>query len=216
MIGKFIHLLVTWKSRIVEHYERQFRMSSLGYAHKTAYIISPDLCTCPSKIFLYENTNIFAGAKFIINPEGDDGKFIMKKNSGSAEGLTIITGGHQRKEGFTFKETIRGHKYDIDKTIIVEEDVWLGANVTLLAGVTVGRGATVGAGSVCIKSVPPYAVVMGNPSKVVGFNFTPEQVVEHEKALYPEEERIPFDLLQKNYEKYFINRIKDIKQFTKL
>lgn len=46
-----------------------------------------------------------------------------------------------------------------DKDVVVEEDVWLGVNVTLLSGVTVGRGAIVAAGSVVTKDVPPYSVV---------------------------------------------------------
>ena len=58
-------------------------------------------------------------------------------------------------------------------------------------------------------------MVIGNPARVIGFKFTPEEVIEHEKALYPESERIPLETLQKNYEKYFINRIDDIKQFLK-
>ena len=59
-------------------------------------------------------------------------------------------------------------------------------------------------------------MVIGNPAKVVGFSFTPEEIIEHEKVLYPEEERLPLELLEKNYNKYFISRIKEIKQFTRL
>ena len=111
-------------------------------------------------------------------------------------------------------------KYDInhemDKDIIIEEDVWIASHVTLLSGAVLGRGCEIGAGSVIRGSIPPYAVVIGNPCKVVGFRFTPEEIIEHEKVQYQESERIPIDVLKKNYEKYFINRIKDIKQFTKL
>lgn len=188
----------------------------LGYIHNTSRIDYPKVCTCPSKIFLYENTNINSGSSFVINPKYDRGKFIMKKHSGAAIGLTVVTGNHSRTAGKWFKKISISHEEDVDKDIIVEEDVWMGVNVTLLSGVTIGRGATVGAGSVCAKSVPPYAVVMGNPAKVVGFNFTPEEIIEHEKALYPEEERLPLELLEKNYNKYFISRIKEIKEFTRL
>ena len=111
-------------------------------------------------------------------------------------------------------------KYDVNreynKDVVVEEDVWIASNVTLLSGVILGRGSEVGAGAVVRKSIPPYALVVGNPAKIVGFRFTPEEIIEHEKVQYEESERLPFDLLQKNYEKYFLNRIKDIKQFTKL
>ena len=191
-------------------------MSQLAHFEATSRIYAPQRLDCPSKIYLYENTNINEGAIIIISSASKEGKFIMKKNSGAAANLTVITGNHQRIVGNNFKELAQKHRGDIDKDVVVEEDVWLGANVTLLAGVTVGRGATVGSGSVCIKSVPPYAVVMGNPAKVVGFNYSPEEVIEHEKKLYSEEERLPLSLLEKNYKKYFLDRIFEIKSFIKL
>ena len=144
------------------------------------------------------------------------GKFIMKRNAGASAGLLVITGNHQRRVGTFFVTDSPTHEFDIEKDVIVEEDVWLGANVTLLAGVTVGRGSTVAAGSVCIKNVPPYSVVMGNPAKVVGFNFTPDEIVEHEKMLYSEEERLSLEVLEKNYKKFFLDRMKDIKSFTRI
>ena len=94
---------------------------------------------------------------------------------------------NQRIIGIPLKMITSDHKYDIDKDIVVEDDVWIGANVTLLPGTIIGRGATVGAGSVVRTKIPPYAIVAGNPAKVVGFAFSHEQVVEHEKKIYPEE-----------------------------
>ncbi|KAK7952360.1 acetyltransferase [Apiospora aurea] len=49
--------------------------------------------------------------------------------------------------------------------ITIEDDCWIGGNVTVLAGVTIGRGSTVGAGSVVTKDVAPYTVVVGNPAR---------------------------------------------------
>lgn len=51
--------------------------------------------------------------------------------------------------------------------ITVEDDVWLGGHVVILPGVTVGTGSVVAAGSVLTKDVPPYAVVGGNPARVL-------------------------------------------------
>ena len=215
-ILKFLHYLHTKViCRIINHIELSYFRSKLGYVDKTSIILKPLVCTCPSKVFLYENTNVYRGSLLIINPKGEKGNFIMKKNSGSAEGLTIVTGNHQREVGVFFKKNSANHTIDEDKDVVVEEDVWIGANVTLLAGVTVGRGATVGAGSVCFRSIPPYAIVMGNPAKVVGFNFNPEEVVNHEEILYPEGERLPLTLLEKNYNKYYLSRINEIKLFLK-
>ena len=101
--------------------------------------------------------------------------------------------------------------------VVVEEEVWIGANVTLLAGTKVGRGAIIGAGSVVSgKRIPPYAIVMGNPCKVVGFKFTPDQVVEHEKLMYDEDRRLPLELLEKNYNKYYLSRLEEINDIVRL
>lgn len=59
------------------------------------------------------------------------------------------------------------------KPVVIEDDVWLGANVFVMPGVTIGKGAIVSAGSVVSKSVPPYALVAGNPGRVVGWRKQP-------------------------------------------
>lgn len=69
-----------------------------------------------------------------------------------------------------------------DKDVIIEDDVWIGCNVTILKGVTIQRGAVV-AGSIVTKSVPPYAIVAGNPAKVIKYRFDAEQIVQHELTL---------------------------------
>lgn len=52
---------------------------------------------------------------------------------------------------------------------IIKEGASIGANATILPGVTIGKKSMVGAGSVVTKSVPDYAVVVGNPAKVIKF-----------------------------------------------
>jgi acetyltransferase-like isoleucine patch superfamily enzyme len=113
-----------------------------------------------------------------------------------------------------------GHSDDYrtgkNSPIVIDDEVWIGAGVTVMKGSFIGRGALIGAGSVIRNVIPPYSVVLGNPAKVVGFSLTPDEIIEKEKKHFEESERLPLELLQKNYDKYFINRIKEIKQFTKL
>ena len=52
-------------------------------------------------------------------------------------------------------------------TIIIEDDVWIGAGSIILSGVTVGKGAVIGAGSVVTKDVEPYTIVVGNPARKI-------------------------------------------------
>lgn len=51
--------------------------------------------------------------------------------------------------------------------IIIENNVWIGANSTILAGVHIGEHVVVGAGSVVTKDIPPFNVVVGNPARIV-------------------------------------------------
>lgn len=54
-----------------------------------------------------------------------------------------------------------------DAPIIIEDHVWIGSRAIILKGVAVGRGAAVAAGSVVTKNVPPFALVGGNPARII-------------------------------------------------
>lgn len=59
---------------------------------------------------------------------------------------------------------------------VVGNDVWLGYGATVMPGVTIGHGAIVGAKAVVSRDVPPYAVVAGNPARLVRMRFAPDTV----------------------------------------
>ncbi|MBQ9771237.1 MAG: CatB-related O-acetyltransferase [Lentisphaeria bacterium] len=61
--------------------------------------------------------------------------------------------------------------------IIIGNDVWIGNGATVLSGVTIGNGAVVGACAVVTKDVPPYAIVVGNPARVIRYRFD-EKIIE--------------------------------------
>lgn len=58
----------------------------------------------------------------------------------------------------------------------IGHDVWIGSNVILPGGIDVGIGAIIAAGAVVVKDVPPYAVVGGNPAKIIRYRFSDEQI----------------------------------------
>jgi len=60
----------------------------------------------------------------------------------------------------------------------VEDDVWIGHNAIITPNVNfVGRGSVIGAGSVVTKNVPRYAIVAGNPAKIIRYRFSPETIL---------------------------------------
>lgn len=54
------------------------------------------------------------------------------------------------------------------KKVTIEDNVWIGAGVTITCGVRIGTGSIIGAGSVVLKDVEPYSIVAGVPAKVIG------------------------------------------------
>ena len=56
----------------------------------------------------------------------------------------------------------------------IEDEVWIGSGAIILSGVTIAKGAIIGAGSIVTKDVPPYAIVGGNPARLIRFRFSEE------------------------------------------
>lgn len=129
--------------------------------HKTAYLSHNAKVSSPKYLYMEEKTSIPAGA-VIMN--GAKGKFIMKKWSFSSVDLLVICGNHMPVIGMPLIEVTDAIKRKLDvnneysKDVIVEEDVWIGARVTLLQGVRIGRGSIIAAGCVVTRSVPAYSV----------------------------------------------------------
>lgn len=98
---------------------------------------------------------------------------------------TIITGDHRidviGKYIIDITEEEKGLEHDTP--VVIEDDVWCGANVTILKGVTIGHGSVVAAGAVVTKFFPPYSIIGGVPAKLIKMRFTEEEIVEHERLL---------------------------------
>ena len=123
-------------------------------------------------------------------------KIVIKGHFVSGPGLTLITGDHMPIIGKFIDEVSDSDKDRIDiegkydQNMIIEEDVWAGANVTILKGVTIGRGSIIAAGSVVTRDIPPYCIAAGIPAKPIKRRLSLDQIAEHEEHLYPQENRI--------------------------
>lgn len=110
---------------------------------KDAYVKIGEEC------FFNNNCSITAAEKIII---GNQCKF--------ANNLVIIDHDHAIEQGHATAELIT-------KPIIIEDNVWVGANCTILKGIHIGKGSVVAAGSVVTKNVPSYSIVAGVPAKII-------------------------------------------------
>lgn len=96
-----------------------------------------------------------------------------------AEGVKFILGGNHYYHTFStypFKVMVMKEEKEAwsKGPIVIGNDVWIGMDSMILSGVTIGQGAVIAAGSVVTKDVPPYAIVGGNPAKVIKYRFEPQ------------------------------------------
>jgi len=146
---------------------------SLGLYRKVRLLFYQNsFAKCGEKLFLYHDLivlypkNIEIGSNVKINR----GVFITAPdkiiigNDVLIGPYTVINSGNHNYSNPDISIREQGH---IFKPIVIEDDVWIGANSSILAGVTIGKGAVVGAGAVVTKNVNPYTVVGGVPATFI-------------------------------------------------
>lgn len=174
------------------------KFKQYGKCGKHVQLSPPILITLPSHVYLDDYTRIQPYTQII----GTEGSFVLKKFSCIGAGSLIVTDNHTPTVGMP-QYLSYTHVNDAGRTIVVEEDVWVGAGSFLLSRSKIGRGAIVAAGSVVSKEVPPYAVVAGSPAKVIACRFSVEQILQHEAILYPAEERMSREEIEQLHETHF-------------
>lgn len=124
---------------------------------------------CLDKMFVYMGEGTFAnyGLKVTVNQSTDDYRIIIGDRVSIAPNVTIISESEPNNSPKLAAIKYVKDKLVKDEKVIIENDVWLGASVTILPGVRIGEGAIVGAGAVVTKNVEPYTVVAGIPAKVI-------------------------------------------------
>lgn len=116
-----------------------------------------------SKFFVPQNIHI--GNKVFINQQcilGADAKITIHDNVSIGFRVSLITSNNEINMDPKTRKRVH-----YDEPIVIEKNVWIGANATVLSGVTVGEGSVVAAGAVVTRDVPPYTLVGGVPARVI-------------------------------------------------
>jgi acetyltransferase-like isoleucine patch superfamily enzyme len=109
---------------------------------------------------------------------------VVGRYTSVADGLVVIHGSHPIKHKSTHPFFFNpdcgfvNQRLNLRRTkLIIGHDVYIGLNVTILPSAQqIGDGAVIAARSVVVKDVPPYAIVGGNPAKLIRYRFAPEVI----------------------------------------
>lgn len=139
------------------------------------------------------------------------GYLVIEDNVSLSDGVVIETHSHV-STGFA----LTGEGKLAQTHLVIEEGVSVGSKALIMDTCSrIGRHSRIGAGAVVRSNIPPYAIAIGNPAKVVGFVMTPEEVEKKERE-YPKEKRITPEKFLAYYNKYFRERAHETKKYMKL
>lgn len=145
------------------YWRKKANLLGTGHILRMADIVATELTTigenfiCSESVIINasDSLGIYIGNNVLLGP-----RVYMRAANHKFDNLNqpINTQGHKFAT-IDYKEK----KY----SIVIEDDVWIGANAIILSGVKIGKGAIVGAGSVVTKNVPSASIVAGSPARVM-------------------------------------------------
>jgi acetyltransferase-like isoleucine patch superfamily enzyme len=141
--------------------------------------LNPHNETFPSNI--YRLDRVCVGKKTYGNLNVSDGspadtKLVIGSYCSISPGVQFLLGGeHPINSISTYPFKVKCFGYEMEANskgdIVISDDVWLGTNAIICSGVKIGKGAIIAAGTVVTKDVEPYAIMGGNPAKLIKFRF---------------------------------------------
>lgn len=165
---------------------RNFAKSTLS---KILRVLSPDKFYSSEYLpdEFSKNIGKYTYGNIKIMNAGEGGKLHVGNFCSIAGGVTVLLGGNHRIDWVStypfpaspeFANDAKNIKdYSTSKgDVVIGNDVQLGHDALVLSGVKIGDGAVVGARSVVTKDVEPYAIVAGNPAKLIRFRFSEKQI----------------------------------------
>ena len=139
----------------------------------------------PPPYLITDSFNIIAGNKSYHNGNfkiKGNGQFHIGNYCAIGENLKVILSNHNYTlpsiQYSLYFENFKEYpiKFSKTNTIKIGNDVWIGDDVTLLPNINIGDGVCIGAGSIVTKDVPDYAIVAGNPARIIKYRFNEKQI----------------------------------------
>jgi acetyltransferase-like isoleucine patch superfamily enzyme len=136
----------------------------------------------PTNIFRIDKVSVGKKTYGILNVTDyspADTKLVIGSYCSISPGVQFLLGGeHQIDSISTFPFKVKCFEYEREAgskgNIVVGDDVWIGTNAIICSGVKIGQGAIIAAGAVVTKDIEPYAIVGGNPAKLIRHRFGEE------------------------------------------
>lgn len=156
---------------------RMAAMQALFRRETAAWIEPPFYCCYGYNISIGEGSYVNFNCNFV-----DDGKIIIGQRVMFGPNVTIATVGHP------LDPAMREYMYALP--VVIGDNCWIAAGVTICAGVTIGENTVIGAGSVVTKDIPANCIAVGNPCRVL------REIGEQDKLYYYKDRKITAEDLE--------------------
>ena len=134
-----------------------------------------------------------------FNPKTGKSKLIIGNYCSIGGNVNFMLGGGHYLDRITtypFINKIYGREESLDKgDIVLNDDVWIGNEVTIMSGVKIGQGAVIGTKALVTHDIPPYAIAAGIPAKIIKYRFD-EKIIK--ELLDIDISRINSEIVRKN------------------
>lgn len=180
MLSNFLFKLCIFPQRFWNHFiykpllKKQFKYCGKNVGMNNGIIVAgagnisigDDTAIGPNCVFYAALAPLTIGRHVLISPN-----------------VTIMTGEHRTDIIGEYLSNVTADMKlpENDKPVVIEDDVWIGSNVTILKGVTIGRGSIIHAGAVVTRKVRPYTIYINEKTKIN--RFSDEQIQQHEAIL---------------------------------
>ena len=204
--------MLTYLKILLRRRRLNLKWRLLNAHNSTRLDLIPETCDFFSQVSVGKYTYGPVWAAWSGNPEE---KLSIGSYCSIGSGVKFILGSeHPYKALTTFPFKVKVFDQPWEATtkgpIKVKDDVWIGEDALVLSGVTIGQGAVVAARSVVVKDVPSYAIVGGNPARVIRHRFASEVIEKLERVNLDDLDQIGADSLNFLYQELNSDNVDEI------